>query len=115
MKIIRSRYLPFKGFSAINLLGVMFVHPGVYLSHELLNHERIHTAQQREMLFVFFYIFYFVEWLIRLTMRGNAYRNISFEREAHGNQRNLAYLSSRQHYAWIHYMRRRNLKGNRKP
>ena len=113
MKIIRSRYLPFKGFSAINLLGVMFVHPGVYLSHELLNHERIHTAQQREMLFVFFYIAYFFEWIIRLFMRGNAYRNISFEREAHGNQRNLNYLSSRPHYAWIHYMRRRNLHDKR--
>ena len=63
MKIIRSRYLPFKGYSAINLLGVMFVHPGVYLSNELINHERIHTAQQREMLFVFFYLAYVVECL----------------------------------------------------
>lgn len=109
MKIIRSRYLPFKGYSAINLLGVMFVHPGVYLSNELINHERIHTAQQREMLFVFFYLAYVVEWLIRLCMRGNAYRNISFEREAHSNQRNLSYLSSRPHYAWVHYIRRRRL------
>lgn len=110
MKIIRSRYLPFKGFSAINLLGVMFVHPGVYLSNELVNHERIHTAQQREMLFVFFYLVYVIEWLVRLFMRGNAYLNISFEREAHANQRNLAYLSNRPHYAWVRYMRCRNLR-----
>ena len=106
MKIIRSRYLPFKGFSAINLLGVMFVHPGVYLSHELLNHERIHTAQQREMLFVFFYLAYVVEWLMRLPLRGNAYRNISFEREAYAHQRDLHYLESRRHYAWRHYMKK---------
>ena len=99
--------MPFKGFTAINLLGVLFVHPGEYLSRELMNHERIHSAQQREMLFVFFYIAYFVEWLLRLPMRGNAYRNISFEREAYANQRNLDYLDSRPLYAWRHYIKRR--------
>ena len=45
MKIVRCRYLPFKGFTAINLLGVLFVKPGAYLSETLLRHERIHTAQ----------------------------------------------------------------------
>ena len=99
--------MPFKGFTAINLLGLLFVHPGVYLSEELMNHERIHSAQQREMLFVFFYIAYLLEWLIRLPMRGNAYRNISFEREAYANQRNLNYLESRSMYAWRRYMKRR--------
>lgn len=88
-------------------MGVLFVHPGVYLSHEMMNHERIHSAQQREMLFVFFYIAYLLEWLLRLPMRGNAYRNISFEREAYANQRNLDYLQSRPLYAWCHYIKRR--------
>lgn len=106
MKIIRTSILPFKGYNAINLLGVLFVHHGVYLSDELMNHERIHTAQQREMLFVFFYLFYLVEWLVRLLMRGNAYRNISFEREAYANQRNLGYLKHRQLYAWRRYLKR---------
>lgn len=106
MKIVRTSILPFKGYSAINLLGVLFVHPGVYLSNELMNHERIHTAQQREMLYVFFYLFYLVEWLVRLPMRGQAYRNISFEREAYANQRNLGYLNDRPLYAWCRYLRR---------
>ena len=106
MKIVRTSILPFRGFSAINLLGVLFVHHGVYLSNELINHERIHTAQQREMLFVFFYLAYLIEWLTRLPMRGNAYRNISFEREAYANQRNLHYLESRRLYAWRHYMKK---------
>lgn len=99
--------MPFHGFSAINLMGVLFVHHGVYLSHEMINHERIHTAQQREMLFVFFFLAYVVEWMIRLPMRGNAYHNISFEREAYANQRNLDYLHHRRHYAWRFYMKRR--------
>ena len=106
VKIVRTTILPFKGFTAINLLGMLFVHPGVYLSDELMNHERIHTAQQREMLFVFFYLAYIIEWLVRLPMRGNAYRNISFEREAYANQRNLHYLENRPHYVWRHYIRR---------
>lgn len=107
VKIVRTSILPFKGFSAINLLGVLFVHHGVYLNHELLNHERIHTAQQREMLFVFFYVAYLLEWLLRLPMRGNAYRNISFEREAYANQRDPDYLSHRRCYAWRNYMKRK--------
>lgn len=98
--------MPFKGFTAINLLGMLFVHPGVYLSNELMNHERIHSAQQREMLFVFFYIVYLGEWIVRLPMRGNAYRNISFEREAYDNQRDLDYLKHRRLFAWRHYMKR---------
>ena len=106
--------MPFNGFTAINLLGVLFVHPGVYLSRELMNHERIHTAQQREMLFLFFYIAYFFEWLLRLPMRGNAYRNISFEREAYSNQRNLDYLSTRPHYAWRRYMKQQPRGSRRK-
>ena len=106
VKIVRTTILPFRGFTAINLLGMLFVHPGVYLSDELMNHERIHTAQQREMLYVFFYLAYFVEWLMRLPMHGNAYRNISFEREAYANQRNLHYLESRPFYAWCRYIKR---------
>ncbi len=105
MKIIRTTILPFRGFSAINLLGVLFVHPGVYLSNEMMTHERIHTAQQRELLFVFFYVVYIVEWLVRLPMRGNAYFNISFEREAYANQRDPDYLKHRRHYAWRQYMK----------
>ncbi len=113
MKIVRTSILPFKGYNAINLLGVLFVHHGVYLSDELMNHERIHSAQQRELLFVFFYLSYLVEWLVRLPMRGNAYRNISFEREAYANQRDLNYLRRRQPYAWRHYMRRHARQRNK--
>lgn len=104
MKIVRSRYLPLRGFDAINLCGVLFVHQGVYLSGELINHERIHTAQMRELCFVLFYVLYLAEWLVRLLRHGNAYRAISFEREAYDNQRDASYLSHRRHFAWRHYL-----------
>lgn len=53
----------------------------------------------KELGYILFYIIYVVEWLVRLFMKGNAYRNISFEKEAYSNQYNLAYLGKRKHFA----------------
>jgi len=104
MKVIHNRFIPFRGYWAINLFGVVFVRKGYTLDDVLLHHEGIHTAQMREMLFVFFYLWYVVEWLLRLSGKGNAYENISFEREAYSNQNNMAYLGCRKHYAWWKYL-----------
>ena len=70
-----------------------------------INHEAIHTTQMKEMLYIFFYVWYIIEWGIRLFMKGNAYRNISFEREAYANQNNLSYLNTRKRYAWLNFLR----------
>lgn len=56
-----------------------------------------------ELLFVFFYLWYFMEWLVRLFMRGNAYHHISFEREAYDHMDEPDYLKRRKHFAWIKY------------
>ena len=100
MKIIYNNYIPFKGFLAINLFGVMFVR-GTWrdINARVLNHEKIHTAQMRELGYLLFYLLYILEWFIRLLRKGNAYRNISFEREAYANENNLQYLSSRRRWA----------------
>lgn len=99
MKIIYNNIIPFKGFLAINLFGVLFVR-GTYrdLNATVLNHERIHTAQMKELWYIPFYILYLLEWLYRLTQKGNAYRNISFEREAYANEGDMNYLEKR--YQW---------------
>lgn len=104
MKIIRNRFIPFKGFVAINLFGVIFVRGNsIRLTHEMLNHEAIHTAQMRELGYIFFYIIYFFEWLVRLMQKGNAYRSISLEREAYAHAADPDYLSRRKPYAqWRH-------------
>jgi len=102
--IIRNRYLPFRGFNAINLFGVIFVRPQVEMNPYLLNHERIHTRQMLEMLIVGFYLWYFFEWLVRLLQRGNAYRHISLEREAYAHERDLQYLQQRKPFAWWKYL-----------
>ena len=100
MKIIYNDIIPFKGFLAINLFGVLFVR-GTWrdLNARVLNHEKIHTAQMQELGYILFYILYVLEWLYRLTKGGNAYRNISFEREAYVNEENPQYLNTRKRWA----------------
>ena len=108
MKVIYNKYFPFGSFFATNIFGIIFCRSDKgRISETTKNHEYIHTMQQREMLFIFFYLAYVIEWLVRLPMRGNAYRNISFEREAYANQRNMDYLKSRPLYAWRRYFKRR--------
>lgn len=101
MKIVRNKFIPFKGFKAINLFGVLFVREDAYINDYDINHEKIHTEQMKEMLYVFFYIWYFVEWLIKLFYCNNAYRSISFEREAYKNQYNLNYLNERNRFEFL--------------
>ena len=104
MKIIYNNFIPFKGFAAINLFGVLFVREGVKITEKMINHEKIHTAQMKEMLYIFFYLWYVIEWVIRLFKKGDAYRNISFEKEAYINEDYLNYLKERQPYTWFWHL-----------
>lgn len=104
MKVIYNRFIPFKGYKAINLFGVLFVRKGSVMSAEDMNHEAIHTAQMKEMMYIFFYWWYLVEWILRLFGKGNAYKRISFEKEAYDNQHNLNYLSEREKYSWTKFL-----------
>ena len=109
MKIIYNNLIPFKGFIAINLFGVLFVRNEYKKRFDsggfttTLNHESIHTEHIKELGYIFFYIWYFIEWLLRLPF-GNAYYNISFEREAYANEKNIKYLQARKHYSFLKYI-----------
>jgi hypothetical protein len=74
------------------------------IAKTIINHESIHIKQQQELLVIPFYIWYLTEWFIRLFFKGNAYRNISFEREAYSNQDNLDYLKTRRWYSFLKYI-----------
>lgn len=100
MRIIYNKVIPFKGFKAVNLFGVLFVREGVKVTYILRNHEEIHTAQMRELWYVGFYLLYFLEWLYRLvTPPKTAYKDISFEREAKMYERKTTYLKTRRKFA----------------
>lgn len=105
MKIIYNNIIPFKGFTAINLFGLLFVRKGAVVTERLLNHERIHTAQMKELLYVGFYIWYFLEWLIELANYGKlSYYSNTFEREARANDENLDYLKTRPFFGFWKYI-----------
>ena len=75
---------------------------------EFMNHERIHLRQQIELLVIPFYIWYAIEFvlrLIRLNDRRKAYYAISFEREAYAQEANLEYLQTRRFWNFIRFVK----------
>lgn len=97
MKIIYNNIIPFPGFSAMNLFGIIFARKSAKpLKDSTIRHEAIHTAQMKDLLYIFFYLIYVLEWFVRLFMKGNAYRNILFEKEAYDNQGYPDYLKTRR-------------------
>lgn len=109
MYLIVSKYLLPKGFRGLTAF------PFVFLKYRqdkenliFINHEKIHLRQQLEMLVIPFFIWYFLEYLIRLLQFRNrdlAYRNISFEREAYAHELELGYLKKRSFFRFVKYLR----------
>ncbi|WP_336129628.1 hypothetical protein [Mesoflavibacter sp. CH_XMU1422-2] len=102
------KYLVPKGYTAIT------IYPFIMLKHKrqkddmiLINHEKIHLRQQLELLVIGFYLWYFIEFLLRLIKFKNWYRaylNISFEREAYKNENDLNYLKSRSLWSFLKFI-----------
>lgn len=110
MIIIRTRHFPFGSYTTINLFGILFT-KNKKLSKRTINHERIHTKQMKEMLYIFFYLWYGIEYvIIRLfhAKQNDAYHDVSLEEEAHNNDDNQDYIYLREHYVWLKYIRIRS-------
>jgi hypothetical protein len=99
-KILKIKRLPLgKNYLAVTLGE--FILTKEPLTPSAVNHELIHVAQQRELLYIPFFIWYSIEWLvlcIKYRDRTKAYYNIRFEKEAYRHQRDLSYLKHRKHY-----------------
>ena len=108
--IIENPLIPFKGYKLINLCGLIFCRRGVAdaITETDANHERIHTEQQKEMLVVFFYLWYLFEWVVLwINYYGDsrkAYRQVGFEEKAYMGERNPNYINSRKHIAWVKFI-----------
>ena len=100
---IYNNIIPFEGYKAMNLFGMIFARKKFKpLDEVTLNHEAIHTAQMKELLYIPFYILYSLEYIINLIKYPrprDAYRNIRFEKEAYEHEADLEYLKNRKHYA----------------
>ncbi len=94
----------------------MTIFPFMFLKYKnlkrnkvLVNHEKIHLKQQIELLVFPFFMVYCLEFLVRLLQYRNwkqAYRNISFEREAYEKERDLEYLDSRPFWSFMVYFKK---------
>ncbi|MBO9586927.1 MAG: hypothetical protein J7574_22410 [Flavobacterium sp.] len=109
MFLIVAKYLIPKGYRG------MAVFPFVLMKYDFdkangvfVNHEKIHLRQQLEMLILPFFIWYILEFFIRLIQYKNkdlAYRNISFEREAYAKETDLNYLKKRSFFQFLNYIK----------
>lgn len=104
MKIVVNKVIPFKGFKAMNLFGVLFVREECKnrVDEITINHETIHSLQMKELLYVPFYLIYLLEYFVKIFWYWNlskAYRNISFEKEAYRFEKDMGYTSERVPFA----------------
>ncbi len=109
MFVIVSKYLIPKGYRGLTAF------PFIFLKYHLdkndlviINHEKIHLKQQVELLVIPFFIWYFIEFLIRFLQYKKfdlAYHNISFEREAYANEKDFNYLKIRKLYSFFNYLK----------
>lgn len=107
MKIIRNKILPFRGFKAMAVWPFIFVRGDRDVDKITVNHEMIHGRQQIEMAWLGFFLWYGVEWLVRLIQKRNAhdaYKRVSLEQEAYAYQSKRGYLKERKHYYWKHFL-----------
>lgn len=107
MILLVLKWLP-KGVLALALFPFVLLKNKKFRNNTvLINHERIHLRQQLELLVLPFYIWYLLEYLFRLIQFRKhhlAYLNISFEREAYQNEKDLYYLKQRSFAAWLRYL-----------
>lgn len=107
MIVIVFKYLIPKGFRGITLFPFIFL----FSENEkqdlvVLNHEKIHIRQQFELLIFPFFLWYLLEFLYKWILfkdKKKAYLNISFEREAYTNEKDLHYIKQRSFWSFLNY------------
>ena len=101
-------YVPFLKVAGMALFPFILVNkPHYRYDAILINHEKIHLAQQLEMFILPFYIFYLSNYLINLLIyegHHEAYLNICFEREAYQCEHDLNYLKKRRPWACLKFL-----------
>ncbi len=108
MILISTRLLKNTKISGITLFPIILLKNRADLHNKILvNHEKIHLRQQAELLVIFFYIWYVVEYYffyLKLKDSFLAYKSISFEREAYAMENDLKYLETRKLWSFWKYI-----------
>jgi|GEM_PF-72725 hypothetical protein len=106
--IMFSQWLTPKGFNAITIYPFIICRDKKIATKELINHEKIHIQQQKELGLIGFYLLYLLHYTFNLFRYKNsflAYRRIVFEQEAYQNENNLTYLKKRKIWSFLRYFR----------
>ena len=99
MKIITCSFLPKR--YAYSLFGYILVKGRSWVDKEIVNHETIHYAQQKELGFILFFVLYFLEFVVKFLCYksfNKTYMSLCFEKEAYANAKNHNYLKTRKHF-----------------
>ena len=105
--VIKNRLVPFKGFKAMNVCGIIFVREEFVMYENDFNHESIHTEQWKELLYIGFIVLYVLDFIFNYVKFRNwheAYREIFFEKEAYSHEYDFEYLKNRKKFSWIDYL-----------
>ena len=109
MFVIVAKYLIPKGFAGLTLFPFIILKEKRDVSNPvMMQHEKIHIWQQVELLILPFFIWYGIEYFIRLFQYKDkyiAYRNISFEREAYANESQKDFLEKRKFWNFLNYIK----------
>lgn len=102
MKLVYNKFIPIQGYKYMNIAGLIFTRskrladPANWDPVDY-NHEAIHSAQWKELLYIFYIPAYILGWIFA----GCNYKKNVFEKEAYENEDNLDYLKTRKFWAWI--------------
>jgi hypothetical protein len=106
--IFISKHIVPRGYSGITIWPFVFLKSNDFKENlVLINHEKIHLKQQLELFVIPFYIFYCIEFFIKLLKYKNwhkAYKSISFEKEAYSNEFDLDYIKHRPFWCFLKYL-----------
>lgn len=108
MIIVVCKHLFIKNYCGMAIWPFIFIkYAALKNERTFINHEKIHLIQQKELFIIPFYIWYLIEYFIKYIKFKNhnkAYLNISFEKEAYLNDKNLNYLKERKTWAFLKHL-----------
>lgn len=105
MKVIQNKIIPFPGYLAINIFGVVFTRDKEKFMKNPANyrHEYTHTLQYKELWYLGFlpvYCYYYLK--NRLWYKMN---HKPLEAEAYNTQNTDWYNDHREKFAWKYYLK----------
>jgi hypothetical protein len=104
--ILINKYLIPDGYNSVAIYPFIILKDEVLRYNQtLINHNKIHLAQQKELWVVGYFILYFLNWIFNIVFEPcSTSEHIIFEQEANEYQNYLPYLENRRKFNWTQYV-----------